>query len=519
MSELRNLDTHGNATEVADVLVIGAGPVGITVARRLAAVGHDVVLVDAGPERSAVRLDEDVCFGREAYRGAREGRAFGLGGTSSLWGGQLLPMRSDELAPATWPMDASEIEDARPELEQWLGVTPADYASPGNTESFQEDTGEWAPRWSKWITFPRRNFAARIDDASGPLRVWLNAPIVEWRATGAPGVRRIIGATARSPSGRALHVHARHFIVSAGALESTRLVLEMQEQTHCLHERAAPLAGRFLHDHLSLPLGRIVIRNRARFERLFAPVFDARTMRSLRLEMTAAALTHHLLPPLYVHFAASVADGSGFAVVRDLLRGVQRRDRRQIVSGVRRMPAALPGLARLAYSRVARSRLAFPPDAPLAVRVDFVQQPRAENRVMLGAQGRTGRRALHIDWSIDADEVAHVVGTLRTALTRLWQEQGFGAAATLDLLADDEVALTNPYDIFHPAGTTRMAVNPADGVVDENLCIHGTANAYVVGSSVFPRLGAANPTLTAMLLASRLAAHLDRSIRADRVAA
>jgi choline dehydrogenase-like flavoprotein len=54
-----------------------------------------------------------------------------------------------------------------------------------------------------------------------------------------------------------------------------------------------------------------------------------------------------------------------------------------------------------------------------------------------------------------------------------------------------------------------MAVDPALGVVDTNLRIHGTSNAYVVGASVFPSMGAANPTFTAMALALRLAEFID----------
>jgi choline dehydrogenase-like flavoprotein len=50
-----------------------------------------------------------------------------------------------------------------------------------------------------------------------------------------------------------------------------------------------------------------------------------------------------------------------------------------------------------------------------------------------------------------------------------------------------------------------MSIDPAHGVVDVNLKVHGTSNVYVAGSSVFPSMGAANPTFTAMALALRLA--------------
>jgi choline dehydrogenase-like flavoprotein len=53
-----------------------------------------------------------------------------------------------------------------------------------------------------------------------------------------------------------------------------------------------------------------------------------------------------------------------------------------------------------------------------------------------------------------------------------------------------------------------MHVAPEQGVVDENGRVHGTANLFVTGSSVFPSGGYANPTLTIVALAVRLGDHL-----------
>jgi choline dehydrogenase-like flavoprotein len=46
------------------------------------------------------------------------------------------------------------------------------------------------------------------------------------------------------------------------------------------------------------------------------------------------------------------------------------------------------------------------------------------------------------------------------------------------------------------------------GVVDADCRVHGVPNLFVAGSSVFPTGGYANPTLTIVALAIRLADHL-----------
>jgi choline dehydrogenase-like flavoprotein len=53
-----------------------------------------------------------------------------------------------------------------------------------------------------------------------------------------------------------------------------------------------------------------------------------------------------------------------------------------------------------------------------------------------------------------------------------------------------------------------MADDPAQGVVDRDCLLRGTANLYVAGSSVFPTGACANPTFTIVALAHRLVDHL-----------
>ena len=62
----------------------------------------------------------------------------------------------------------------------------------------------------------------------------------------------------------------------------------------------------------------------------------------------------------------------------------------------------------------------------------------------------------------------------------------------------------------HILGTTRMGQDPSTSVVDRDCRVHGYANLYVAGSSVFPTGGYANPTLTIVALAVRLGERLAR---------
>jgi choline dehydrogenase-like flavoprotein len=63
-------------------------------------------------------------------------------------------------------------------------------------------------------------------------------------------------------------------------------------------------------------------------------------------------------------------------------------------------------------------------------------------------------------------------------------------------------------DSAHHMGTTRMHLDPRQGVTDPHGRVHEVQNLFVSGSSLLPTSGYANPTLTIIGLAIHLADHL-----------
>ncbi len=63
-------------------------------------------------------------------------------------------------------------------------------------------------------------------------------------------------------------------------------------------------------------------------------------------------------------------------------------------------------------------------------------------------------------------------------------------------------------DGHHTSSTTRMGVDPTEGVVDENLRVFGTENLYVCSNAALPNCAAVNPTLTLVAVTLKLADHL-----------
>ncbi len=531
---IRDLRSGGPGRPIdADVCILGAGPVGLTIARALGERGRRVVVLDIGGSTSTPPDSQGMYFDRRVYGGATSGRAIGLGGTSAIWGGQLLPVRPDDISAReaihapSWPFPHSELEPHYELLQTWLGLDTRafgrDFMKDSSHPLSALDYADWVPRLSKWLRFGKRNIAAawrsELERCSG-LQIWLNAEARGWQFLENGASQQVREITAFSTNGHSLQVHPKRVVIAAGALESARTVLELRDAApraaaESPGSGAGGLAGRFLHDHLSVRIARVELIDSARFQDLFAPLFEGATMRSLRMELAPGVLSREKLPGLYAHFVAETSARSGFAVIRDCLRAAQRRSIRELSAAAARMPSALPDIAGLAYQRLAKRRLAFPAASKLFLHVDFEQVPRLENRVYLGEPPPEGRRPMHIDWDMEGD-TPRVARRVQILFDRFWKRNGLDKIAALTFIDPGDEAKQwsrNVHDIYHPAGTTRMSEDPANGVVDANLRIHGMANAYVVGSSVFPSMGAANPTFTAMALALRLADFIDQEIR------
>jgi choline dehydrogenase-like flavoprotein len=125
--------------------------------------------------------------------------------------------------------------------------------------------------------------------------------------------------------------------------------------------------------------------------------------------------------------------------------------------------------------------------------------PRAENRVTVD---RDGKLTLAYKATNDVPK-EQLYGKLKSLLGKLDMDP--------DHLFHRFAYLKNEIPVAgcaHQAGTARFGTDPASSVLDVNCKAHELDNLYVVDTSVFPSIGAVNPALTAMANSLRVGDHL-----------
>ena len=322
-----------NQTREADILVVGAGTAGLLIAVLLSRKGSHVVVVESRGERQAEDrhpLNEVVQLG-ETYHGAEDGRFRCLGGTSTRWGGALIPfmVRDFDVAAgwdARWPVGVEAFTQYARQVERIFELTETPYEIPEVLGSGAGANAAFVPRLAKWAPFVNRNMATLlrrdIQRETGP-EIWLGATVCEFSLEPSG---RLGSVAAKNLNGRRLSIKAREVVFAAGAIESTRLLLLVDRQHDDRLFEPHGILGRYFYDHLSVPTSRVFVRDARRLNQITGFRFEGKTMRNLRFEPSFELRKQHGLPTGFAHISFVSELPSGFDALRSILRGARKEN-------------------------------------------------------------------------------------------------------------------------------------------------------------------------------------------------
>lgn len=521
IKDLQSIDVSQVNLRV-DVCIVGAGTAGIFLGQRLNELGLRVILLECGEKtiRKPSQSDEDCLQVGVPFKGAQLGRGFGLGGTSALWGGQMISLSPSDIEERTslsldsWPITYAElIPHFQKVKRKFLLDTNSDELEtnqryfPGLSQ-FGEN---FHLRVSEWLPFRIRNFSQAFSKElnNDPLlEVWLNSTVTQLKVGDGGGEQYIQYVEAKSPNNKSLRIESRFVVICAGTLESTRLLLSLDESTNSFITRLGSPIGRYFADHLSVTCGKFKCHDWKLLNSQIAPIFSSSLMRSPRLELTSAAQEKHSTTSAFVHFPFVTQGDTGLDLVRNFLRKRQGELTLSDLSSIS-FKKLVCDLYSLALWRGIHNRLWIPRQADLLLQVDIEQLPNWSSRLYLsGEKDCLGRKKLVIDWRISRDDI-RVFDIVAKAMKDAWDASLLRDTAELELALPSNLnRLDSLYDVYHPTGSLRMGTSPRNSVVDSNLQLWALENCFVSSTAVFPTAGSANPGLTHLALTSRLAEYI-----------
>lgn len=469
----------------ARVCVVGAGPCGLTLAHALDAAGVATIVLETGGhahERSAERLSRGAVRGHP-YAGLERTRRRRIGGTATSWntpvggepGAKYVPLDPFDLKSGQgWPLEWPELVEWYGRAQAFCGLGAFDYRAEAHAGPPAPGAGVLEP--SVYQLGQASVFTRDVPDLLGDspnVTLCRHATLLELHPD--RDAQRIDRAVVGAVDGARFDVRADAWVLAGGAVENARtLLLSAAGAGARLLSPVADSVGRWFMEH---PRDSSQVL-------LAGPAFEER----------AGFYAAHTAP-------------AGNAILGRLAVTEEARRREQLPN------ASLTFLRHEPRDRVGvrgrHPRLAMRPrgseGAPYLLLLNLEQSPDPENRIVLGARRDSfGLRRPELHWRWSASDQARLE-RLRDLVARELEAAGLGRVIRT-------VQRTPDPNAHHHAGTTRMGAAADSSVVDAACLVHGTENLFAVGGSVFPSAGYANPTLTIVALALRLADHLKRSL-------
>jgi choline dehydrogenase-like flavoprotein len=516
----------------ADLCIVGAGAAGLTLAAEFLGTRLKVLLLESG----SLAYESKT---QALYKGINAGllyepldlcrvRTFGGSTDPRGWGGWCKPLadidfeRRDWVPLSEWPITKRDLAPYYRRAFATLSLHP-------DTEMFAEEASRKQVLPVKGVycrnepcplsPAPHLGEANRASlGAAHNVSVLLHANVTEIVTD--RYVKRATGLKIATLDGTTHSVTARYFVLAAGGIENARLLLlsdKIQKEGlgndsgfvgSCFMEHPRYSWGRLSGAHLG-PLvhlydpGTVIGQRRStRVGTGARPLFGA----SLALTERAQRERRLLGARTWIVPVSGSGDRDSGREIKELVFWLKKRRvpgdvSRRIVGVLRDLPNAAGAVAAHLLAKLR------PPSQWQFITV-LEQEPSKTSRVSLDrSRDALGLRRVRLDWRVsqltqdtlrEAREI--FAGGLRAA--------GFDCSVEVATNFESNQRADAPRWVWHHMGTTRMAADPGEGVVDADCRVHGMTNLYIAGSSVFPTVGNDMPTLTIVALAHRLADHI-----------
>ena len=540
-----------------DICIVGAGAAGIAVAAELARSKCRVVLIESGGERPDKKLD-DLFRGETAKNSNHPPlslyRRRVIGGTTSVWGGRCVPFDEidfevrDYVPFSGWPIKLEELLPYYKRASIFCEAGPYQYTV---KEVFGDNSGSLiqgfvsdkvlttsVERFSKPTDFGKRYEGVFVKSGNVDLIKNTTCTNISLNESG----NHVVKLISKTLSGRKLEIVADHYVLALGGLETPRLMLASNDVIGNGVGNTDDNVGRFYMCHLIDTSGTIKLTTDVRsviykYEKTREGVYCRRRF-SISPLVQRINKIGNFIARLHYPDAWDPSHGNGILSSLFLAKILVHPEYRSAFSKEEWVHSEFGNKTNLLWPHLRNVLFNIPeiigfsqdiirrrifanrklPSVVLEAKsnkypldVNAEQTPNPNSRVKLATEkDRLGMPRIYVDWKTNELDLYTIEKSLEIIGEELDRKR-FGC------MQFDASSIQPVPQGGHHLGTTRMTSDIKEGVVDKDCRVHGVDNLFIAGSSVFPTSSHANPTLTIVALAMRLASYLEHQFATSKL--
>lgn len=503
--------TSGEAL-TADICIIGSGAAGISIAREFINSSTSVLVLEGGS--NVFKSQHQEPYKSQVvglpHEGIHSGRIRTLGGTTTKWAGQSLPLfdidfqHRDWVPYSGWPFNRDFLTPFYLRAEQVLQVAHSTYdleTWPHTEPPPSYNSASLTHAYSQFAKIP--DFAAKYRaelEAAANITVLTHANVISLEATqNADALKEV---KVRSFKGRELSVRARFFIVCCGGIETARLLLSSTSVEANGVGNKHDLVGRFFQDHPGIIVP-IYPRNLKQFSDWYSGFWQDGTLFYPKIVASDELQRKHKLLNIHGYLCSPFEHDNSLKAAAHLYKVMRgRANHPELLKNMTHI-ASNPGkITWAAYCQFVLRQPLRIGHGKMHLLIGVEQAPNPQSRVILSKdRDKLGLRRSVLNWQLTSAE-ANTVKIFAQTLKEEWGRLNIADVDMdhLHLKIGAEGKYDGFIDAYHHMGTTRMGTDPSTSVVNRNCQVHGYDNLYIASSSVFPTGGFSNPTLTILAL-------------------
>jgi choline dehydrogenase-like flavoprotein len=261
----------------ADIVIVGSGAAGMTLAMEFLDTPFKVLLLEAG-KRDFSDSDQDPYKGEVvslSHHGPLESyRRRMVGGTTTVWGGRCSPFididfkKRDYVKNSGWPINSEDMAPYYKRAHDYCDIGTYDYSVEnslkGNPKIIPDLDSDVIAQDEIWRFSLPTNFQDKYIsclEKAANIDLLINAACTNIDID--PETGAVVGLQVSSSPGKVYRVRGKRYIIAAGGLETTRLLLASNDIAPDGVGNSSGLLGKYYASHLTGNYGCIELTTRA----------------------------------------------------------------------------------------------------------------------------------------------------------------------------------------------------------------------------------------------------------------
>lgn len=513
------------------ICIIGAGTVGLFLANQLRLNKIPVTILEAGEEniKNNISSSFNYEFTNSTYGKDILKKKHLLGGASTLWGGQMLPLQKSDIINRnyinlkSWVIKYKEIEKFFPIITKFFQFEFLKEKLKQNNEliykkkKFFLGNKIFDVRFSTFMSPKLINFYKLFEKnirEDSEQKTYINAKVLKIDNVKNKNPKKnfsIQNIIAKSSNGNILEVKTDIAVICCGTLESTRLLLIYNEDNNNFLKRQGSPLGNYFSDLLSIKCGEFKIKDWDQFVLHFSPIIKKRLIHSKRFELKAKLQKKYKIGSAYCNFIFVHNKNYWLEHLRALF--LKKKKLKSIISIIISGPLIIKDSYNFLINRIFKKFVWFTKPSKILFLVNVEQIPNFNNTIYIKKRNFTNKeKKITVDWKIRAKDLSSIK-IISKLFNKAWINSNLANIADLKITLPDTNRIKKIIkEGNHPIGTIRIGSNKKESVLNKNLKVWDVNNLYVCSRSVFPSSGSSNTGFFLLALTARLAKHLKKNL-------